>query len=79
MCHVYGGINRHGLCFVYVNVWPGSELMHVSILIHLGLVMQSRKCMGVATIKVQTEYCNSMLHKNRPILCVTGITATFAN
>ena len=50
MCHVYEGINRRGLCFVYVNVWAGSKLMHVSILLHLGLVMQSRMCMGVATL-----------------------------
>lgn len=64
MCHVYGGINKRGLCFVYVNVWAGSELMHVCILLHLGLVMRSRMCVGVATLKLNTEQCNSMLYKN---------------
>lgn len=73
MCHVYGDINRHGLCLVYVNVWPGSKLMYVAILLHLGLVIQRRKRMGVAALKVQNEYCKSVLHKNRAKLWVAEI------
>lgn len=72
MCHVYGGINRSSLCFVYVNVWAGSELMCVSILLHLGLVIQSRMCMGVATLKLNAEQCNSLWHKTAPH-CVIGL------
>lgn len=59
-------------CVVYGNVWARSKLMYVTILLHLVLGMQSTMCVGVATLKLNNEYCNSMLHKNDPIMCVTG-------
>lgn len=70
MCHVYGGINRHGLCFVYVNVWARVRVNGCRRLASpwLGLAKEKLYGGGAATIKVQTECCNSMLHKHRTIL-----------
>lgn len=79
ICVMFMGASTDtGLCFVYVNVWPGSKLMQVSILLHLGLVMQSRVCRGEATLDLNNEHCNWLLHENSTTLYVTDANLAIA-
>lgn len=66
-------------CVVYVNVWARSKLMYVSIQLHLVWVMQSTMCVGVVTLKQNTEYFNRILHKNGTIQLNYSVTLNTAS